>query len=141
MTLDKEVIKIDPLQYPPHKGESWRIVHPNDGYVEFMLPPGAVSVCFDKFYGFEEGIAYSCYHSDDEGWVCVERRDAIVEMPEYIFNRFFDSLPFVMSRQRVTEEDLQNATPFDYRSTLPMPPKIEFEFKDKETRCDSGKDR
>jgi hypothetical protein len=113
------MIQIDPKQNPPKVGENWRIVHPNDGHVEFVLPPRAATVCVVPLLGFKEGKAYSAKHYTD-GWVVVYCKDEPVRMPEYIMKRHFDVECFIRGRKELTPEDLERATPFEYKPTLPM---------------------
>ena len=89
-------IKIDPLDYPIQKDESWWIVHPNKGKSEFYVPKGAITVCIKEFLDFSEGTAYRIVSSDyNNGYLVVESKESMVEMPQYLFARHFDAECFV----------------------------------------------
>jgi len=126
-------VRIDPKQYPLRKEESWWKVHPNSGNVEFAIPRNAAAICIKYFLSFVKNKAYDIIsHDKDHGWISIFYTDGannniLYEMPEYIFVRFFDSDCFL--RGIVAPERLENSKPFEYRPTLPMPPR--YEFKDK----------
>ena len=91
-----KVIRINPQEIPPKKDESWWIVHPNNGNVEFKVPPGAVTVCTKEFMSFRSGKVYPISYIDEQsGYITVKNREEIVEMPYYIFGRYFDAEAFV----------------------------------------------
>lgn len=94
--------KITQEDYPLMPGESWWIVNPNSGGSEFVLPLGASTACLLSLLDFKPGIVYSV-HTDSDGWVCVTNKDHVVEMPQYLFARYFDAEVFVRgSRPRQT---------------------------------------
>lgn len=89
-------IKISTQEFPPRKGESWWIVHPNNGNVVFYAPIGAQTVCTNNFMSFNKGLAYNISDNDSvNGYITVQSQNEIVEMPYYLFARHFDAEAFV----------------------------------------------
>lgn len=90
------IIRVDPNSEPLKKGESWWIVHPNDGYTEFVVPSNSISFCRETFGVFKKGITYSVVGDKSEsGWITLATKSDIVEMPYYVFARYFDAEAFV----------------------------------------------
>ena len=90
------MIKINPLSHPPGKGEPWWIISPNDGQIEFMPVIGAGTLCVRDFLKFRSGVAYRISAVNDQhGWITVETKEDIVEMPYYVFARYFDYEAFL----------------------------------------------
>ena len=120
--------RIDPMEHPIKKGESWWIVHPNIKTAEFRVPNGAVTCCLKDFEEvFKEGCIYSVIAADaHNGWVTVAGGKELYDMPQYIFARHFDAEAFVVGR--ATPEELEKATPFDYKPTVPGKPKAQFDL-------------
>ena len=50
--------RIDPMKYPLKEGESWWMVHPNDGKLELKIPIGAPAFCVQEFLDFGKGKIY-----------------------------------------------------------------------------------
>jgi hypothetical protein len=115
-------IKIDPNDYPLQEGESWWIVHPNYGKCQFKVPVGAICACLNKFLGiFHPMSIYTVTHvDDDKGWITVGTKGTLVEMPRYVFARYFDANQFIVGNMP-TPEELEQATPFDYKRTVKPP--------------------
>lgn len=117
-----KVIKLDPHDYPLVEGESWWVCHPNEGNSEFVAPAGAITVCLKGFLDFEGGKVYSILRSDDNsGWISLGCSSEVVEMPYYVFARYFDAEAFVRGRIKDLSA-LERAVPFDYKPTLPCKP-------------------
>ena len=112
--------RIDPMEYPIKKGESWWVVHPNIRTAEFRIPSGAITCCIEDFLSiFEKGCVYSIVSTDSHnGWVTVAGGKELYDMPQYIFARYFDAEAFVVGMMTVEEQ--AEAKPFDYKPTLPM---------------------
>lgn len=92
------MIKIDPMDHPLLMGESWWVVHPNDGKAELRIPIGAPAVCKEPFVEkFTRNVPYRIVDVNDaHGWVSVEGKDrTIVEMPRYVFARYFDAVAYI----------------------------------------------
>jgi hypothetical protein len=114
-----KVIRLDPQDHPLNKGESWWIVNPNNGNAEFVAPSGAITVCLECFLTFEEGYVYPVLNNDtNNGWITLGCHSVIVEMPYYVFARYFDAEAFVRGRIK-DPSALARAVPFDYKPTLP----------------------
>ena len=123
-------IKLDPQEFPIKQGESWHLVHPNNANCEFYAPPGAVTVCTTDFMSFMNGVAYEVLSSDrHNGWITIANSYERVEMPYYVFARYFDAEAFVRGVLR-PDDDLEKAVPFNYRPTVP--------FKSKEDTWDDN---
>jgi len=91
-----KVVRVSPEQHPLKKGESWWVVHPNDGDLEFSIPRGAYSYCQRSFNQFEEGKTYPIVSNDkDNGWISIATTNAVYEMPYYVFARYFDKDSFI----------------------------------------------
>ena len=109
--MQNSYIKINTLEYPPKEGESWWVVHPNSGVTDFVIPEGAVTACTKDFMDFKTGVIYKVQKSDFVGWICVlvvdkledpaKYKEIVVDMPEYIFARYFDAEIFVRGRKKV----------------------------------------
>jgi hypothetical protein len=123
-------IKIDFTEFPPVKGESWWIVHPNTAGAEFRIPSGAISVCTKDFMDiFKQNVVYNILSADNHnGWITVEGNGNIYDMPQYLFARYFDAEVFVTGK--IDPAELERAKPFDYKSTLPMKPRQMEMFAD-----------
>lgn len=116
------VIRLNPQDYPLKQGESWWVVSPNNGNAEFVAPPGAITVCLKGFLGFDGGMIYPVLNNDNNnGWITLGCRNEIVEMPYYVFARFFDAEAFVRGRVK-DPSALERAVPFDYKPTLSCKP-------------------
>jgi hypothetical protein len=114
-----KVTKLDPHCYPLALGESWWIVHPNNGTSEFVAPVGAIAFCTEDFLSFGCGTVYSILNNDsDNGWITLASYSHIVEMPYYVFARHFDAEAFVRGRMP-DPTVLERAVPFDYKPTVP----------------------
>ena len=116
-------IKIDPREYPKQIGESWWVVHPNTGGSEFRLPAGAVTVCTKDFLddAFKRNVAYDVISADNHnGWITVESKGDLYDMPQYLFARYFDAESFVVGS--ATAIEMEKAVAFDYRPTVPLRP-------------------
>jgi len=123
----KNKVRIDPMEFPLKEGESWYIVHPNNRNAEFCVPAGGITVCTTDFYNFSQNTVYSIVGDDSHnGWIQVESINEIVEMPYYVFARYFDAEAFVRGTFSV---DPDKAKPFDYKPTLPYRKQLEL-FKD-----------
>ena len=110
------------MQYPLEKGESWWVVHPNTPHTEFKVPAGGVTVCIEDFMGFSKNIVYTILGDDPHnGWITVQSSYEVVEMPYYVFARYFDAQAFIRGVLNDPIE-LEGAEPFDYRPTLPKRP-------------------
>lgn len=109
-------IKINPLDYPLEKGESWWICHPNESNSEFKVPRGAVTLCLDNILGFAAGKTYKVSDNDHtNGWLTVIGKELTVRMPYYLFARCFDAECFVRGTFSIEGKKVE---PFDYKSTL-----------------------
>jgi hypothetical protein len=116
------------MSFPLLKGESWWVVHPNQKGTEFRVPSGAVTVCIDSFLSFSKNIVYTILGDDPHnGWVTVKSLTEIIEMPYYVFARYFDAEAFVRG---ILEDptQLEKAEPFDYKPTLPGRPNNQLEL-------------
>lgn len=123
--------KVDPKSIPLKEGESWWVVHPNSGNVEFFIPNNAAAVCTSSFMVFNALSAYDIiFHDRENGWVTVVGNDTLYEMPEYIFARHFDAEAFIRSAKSLSTEEIENAKPFPYKPTLPM----DIKFEDKQLK-------
>lgn len=87
--------KIDPMDYPLEKNESWWIVHPNSKGGEFIIPNSACTACLGDLLDFKKGTLYRIFPAQQEGWVCVATMKNMVELPQYLFARHFDAEIFV----------------------------------------------
>lgn len=93
-------IKIDPMEYPLQKGESWWIIHPNYSKCEFKVPVGGITACLVNFMSFKKGTIYPIVRDDpNNGWVTIASSEEVVEMPYYVFKRYFDSEVFIRGRE------------------------------------------
>ena len=120
--------RIDPMEFPLQEGESWWVVHPNSPNTEFKIPAGGITVCIQDFMGFVKNIAYTILGDDSHnGWVTVQSSYEIVEMPYYVFARYFDAQAFIRGILHDPSE-LEKAEPFDYRPTLPKRMKSQLEM-------------
>lgn len=121
-------MRIEPSEFPKTKEESWWIVHPNTKGVEFRIPTGGMTLCQDDLLDvFKAGTAYNVLSADNHnGWVTVEGRGDLYDMPQYLFARHFDAEIFVVGVASPVE--LENARPFDYRPTLPRKPDDQLEL-------------
>jgi len=109
-------IKIDPLDYPIKIDESWWFKNPNDAEYEFKVPVGSVSLCMENFQSFRRGIVYSITRNDsDTGWITLASVEDIVEMPYYVFKRYFDAEAFVRLRAQRKEKSIFPKKPFKYQ--------------------------
>lgn len=91
-------VVISPKDMPPMAGESWWIVHPNNGNVIFSAPVGAVTVCIYDYRAFCKDVAYTITDNDELNArisIKCEQHDEVVEMPYYLFARYFDAEAFV----------------------------------------------
>ena len=94
------IIKVDPMDYPLMVGESWWVIHPNSGEAEISIPIGAPAVCTQDFLKcFKKNAPYRIANVDDaKGWISIENSDSsIVEMPRYVFARYFDAVAYIRS--------------------------------------------
>ena len=123
--------RIDPMQYPLKKGESWWVIHPNQPNVKFHAPAGAITVCTESFLNFNQSVAYTILNNDTHnGWITLACNSDVIEMPYYIFVRYFDAEAFIRGVLKDPCQ-LEGAKPFDYRPTLPKKPKVQLDiFKD-----------
>jgi len=111
-------LRVDPMEYPIEKGESWYLVHPNTNGSEFRIPAGAITLCLEDFLDFKKNTVYSVLSADNHnGWVTVASGSTLYDMPQYLFARKFDAEAFVVGR--VDPAEMENATKFDYEPTLP----------------------
>ena len=118
--------KVNPMEYPLKEGESWWVVHPNQKNAEFKVPNGGVTVCTQDFWHFAKNTAYMIVSDDPHnGWITVANSQMLVEMPYYVFARYFDAEAFV--RGIADPVEMENAKPFDYKPTLPHRPTDRFE--------------
>jgi hypothetical protein len=123
--------RIEPSQYPRQAGESWWIVHPNQGGAEFRVPVGAMTVCIEDFMEvFKTNVAYNVVSADNHnGWVTVEGNGDLYEMPQYLFARHFDAEAFVVGNQ-LTPGEIERLKPYTYRPMMPVTRIIPGEWKD-----------
>ena len=123
-------VRIDPIEYPLRRGESWWVVHPNTGTSEFRIPHGGITLCTKDFLTFKQNIVYSIVGYDNHnGWVSVVEGNILYDLPQYLFARYFDAEAFVVGR--IDPAELEGAKPFSYRPTVPKDPtKPDFEFKE-----------
>ena len=123
--------RIDPLLYPLKGGESWWLVHPNNSNTEFRVPSGAITVCTNDFLSFSKNVVYTILGDDaHNGWITLQSQMEIVDMPYYVFARYFDAQAFIRGVLKDPSQ-LEGAVPFDYRPTLPKRP-ITMVFEDSE---------
>ena len=95
--------KIEPDMFPIEKGESWWVVSPNLKNCEFCAPAGAITICTSyltipptRMVSFSAGVIYQITGTDDiSGYITVKNKEEIVEMPYYVFARYFDAEAFV----------------------------------------------
>lgn len=121
-------VRIDPMDYPPKKGESWWIVHPNISTAEFRIPSGGITACLEDFLCFKQNVVYRVVAADNHnGWVTVIGDNIIYDMPQYLFARYFDAEAFVVGKFDPTE--LENAKKFDYKPTVPFHTDEEILYK------------
>jgi hypothetical protein len=121
-------VRINPIHYPLQEGESWWVVHPNFANCEFKIPAGGITVCTEDFMGFVKSTVYTILGDDPHnGWITLKSLTEIVEMPYYLFARYFDAEAFVRG---ILEDpaQLEKAKPFDYQPTLPGRPKNQLEL-------------
>lgn len=120
--MNNSYIKINTLEYPPKEGESWWVVHPNSGVTDFVIPESAVTACTKDFMDFKKGVIYKVQKSNFVGWICVlvvdkledpaNHKEIVVDMPEYIFARYFDAEVFVCGRAKENTLISKNFTSF-----------------------------
>jgi len=116
------------MKYPLKEGESWWIVHPNQKGVEFKVPSGGVTVCTSDFLDFKQNTVYTILGNDPHnGWITLQSSIEVVEMPYYLFARYFDAEAFVRGILNDPTE-LEGAEPFNYRPTLPKKPSQQIEL-------------
>lgn len=121
--MNVKYLKISPGAHPIQPGESWWVVHPNMGNVEFCVPTGACAICTKPLYHFEQGTVYEATEVNNQtGWITIRSTDWIAEMPFYVFARYFDAEAFVRGVPTASEKILmKTAVNFDYKPTLPCP--------------------
>ena len=116
--MERRRRKIDITQYPLLEGEKWWIVHPNDSGAVFDLPEGAAAVTCAKdrkhqasqarTYGFRRGHAYLVTEVDhSRGWVCIDNGSDTIEMPFYLFSRWFDATAFMRPRNEPSPNEIR----------------------------------
>lgn len=87
---------IQAKSYPIQEGESWWVVHPNNGNVEFFAPIGAITVCTKAFEGIEaNSIVHISDNDEAKGYISITFEEDTFEIPYYIFARYFDAEAFV----------------------------------------------
>jgi hypothetical protein len=90
------LIRVNPAEEPPLKGESWWVVHPNNKRCVFDAPIGAITICQKSYRGFREGTVYQIAGNDtNSGWITMANQEEVVQMPYYLFARYFDAEAFV----------------------------------------------
>jgi hypothetical protein len=102
------ITKIDPMDYPLMIGESWWIIHPNSSEAEICIPIGAPAVCKADFADvFKKNSPYRIVNVDDHnGWVSIAAPDnTVVEMPRYVFARYFDAVAYIKDSKRRSNEE------------------------------------
>ena len=104
--------RIEQSDYPLNKGESWWIINPNSSGGEFIVPSGAATACLTNFMEFKAGIIYRVDIKED-GWVCAINGDHVIEMPQYVFAKFFDAEIFI--RGRVSRKELEALIPKEWK--------------------------
>ena len=123
-------IKLNPMEYPLKKGESWYLTHPNNKNCEFKVPQGGVTLCMNSLFDFTAGRIYEISDNDpDNGWITVACKETVVKMPYYVFARYFDAECFVRGTFSVEGKKVE---PFDYKNTVPMKHSKLERFEDKE---------
>ncbi len=104
------------------QGESWWIVPPNYSKAEFKAPIGAAAFCKESFLCFTKDVVYYIAdNSNDTGWITMQSKEHTVDMPYYLFVRYFDAQAFIRGTMDPVEQE--EAKPFDYKSTIPPPRK------------------
>jgi hypothetical protein len=99
--------RIDPIDYPPLQGEKWWIVHPNAAEAELRIPEGAVTSCLKDFMDFKAGTIYPILDVDSHnGWIGVFIGEDIIEMPQYLFDRYFDAEIFIRAPEKKIKRDV-----------------------------------
>ena len=110
-------LRINPEEFPPEKGESWWVVHPNNNRCEFRVPSGGMTVCIKDFENFVAGIAYTIISVDEHnGWIAVKGSECVYDMPQYLFARYFDAEVFVVGR--VSAEEIEKTQSFNTKAQL-----------------------
>jgi hypothetical protein len=103
-------IIISPQDEPLKNGESWWIIHPNDGELEFKVPRDAWVICLKSWEGFVKGIVYQIVSNDsDNGYISILSSDNIYKMPYYVFARYFDANSLIRRANR--NKYINNNTP------------------------------
>jgi len=98
------LVVINPKDEPIRNGESWWIVHPNDGYLELDIPSGAYTLCLRPFGIFKVNIVYQIIGDDSKnGWVSLLAGETVYKMPYYVFARYFDFQAFLRKRNITTK--------------------------------------
>ena len=114
------LVTVSPEDYPIKKKESWWVVHPNNGNVEFSAPVGAITLCREGFLSFKKGTVYSITSNNEQtGHITLTNKEDVVKMPYYVFARFFDAEAFVRPIKPIVSE---------HKRMGPQPP-IQFKFE------------
>ena len=111
--------RLNPSDFPMDRKETWWIVDLNMPSCEFWAPPGAMAFCIkdltiplEREETFNEGTLYSICSNDKElGFITVRTLEELVEMPYYVFARYFDAESFIRgipTRQEQKKIDLEN---------------------------------
>ncbi|RLB98648.1 MAG: hypothetical protein DRH90_21590 [Deltaproteobacteria bacterium] len=95
--------KIEPEMFPIKEGESWWVVPLNMKQCEFCAPAGAITICTShltvpstRMVSFSAGVIYQITGTNNtSGYITVKSKEEIVEMPYYVFARYFDAEAFV----------------------------------------------
>jgi hypothetical protein len=88
--------KISQEEYPRYNNESYWIVNPNNFYCRFEVPSGAHTYCTESFLSFNQGKLYEITNNNkDFGWITIRNLEEVVEMPYYLFARYFDAECFM----------------------------------------------
>jgi len=118
---NQEYVCIEPEEFPIKEGESWWVVHPNQSTCVFKAPVTAMAFCLQDLRDlFKSGTVYTIVKNDEHGgWITLRSGVRYIEMPYYVFARYFDAEAFIRG---TFAPDMEKAVPFDYKPTVPEPP-------------------
>jgi hypothetical protein len=100
--------KVSQHEFPRYREESFWIGDPNNSYCKFIAPIGAQAYCTESFMNFNKGTLYEITNNNsDFGWITLRSQEDIVEMPYYMFARYFDAECFMRHTSSKPTQELE----------------------------------